>query len=131
MDTGESFDSPIGESWLAIVHSIAESVGECESFLGSRYAAKLKSGLAKAVGSRIHLYVQGENRSMNLTKRKKLEMAICFVERILRVEGDEYFFSKASSLLNQDSRLLSSADVKEIDQAILTWSWLAECFVRL
>jgi len=135
---GDNFsDAPLvvtttSERWVGILHTIAECVGECESFLGWRYAGKLKTGLAKAVGTRALSYMEIEINDLDPVRRRGLEVDIAFVERVLRAKGDDLGFTKVLSMLRDRSGALADYELEAaIEASAKRWPWITECFVRL
>lgn len=126
IERGDPEDNLISERWLGLLSYVADSVAECNTYLGSRYAAKLRFGMTRAMGSRVLSIVQTWVEVWNVNTRRVMELDLSFVYRALlqssKETKDEFGFAKAMQLLRDKGGCYETEQrMRKIDAAIETW----------
>lgn len=124
-DAGE--DGGVSDVWMMLLHDLSEFVNECESFIGTRYAKKLQSGLAMFLATQIVELVQKKQvPKLGSARCKQVELDLAFFAQVLELK-DEAFASTIKSL-NDKSRWKAQDRREAVDRECAKHSWLVASF---
>ncbi|KAH9260355.1 hypothetical protein BASA81_001525 [Batrachochytrium salamandrivorans] len=125
-DAGE--DGGVSDVWMMLLHDLSEFVNECESFIGTRYAKKLQSGLAMFLVTQIVELVQKKQvAKLGSARCKQVELDLVFFGQVLELK-DEAFLSTIKSL-NDKSRWKAQDRREAVDRECAKHSWLVASFL--